>query len=340
MFLKKFFSKEPSSLFNKGKKYFADERYAESRHLAMEAMQLASEVGGSPALCNEIEALIAETGKHLALLNLTEAERALRLGEFDKAGEHIMLATDFSSDPSVIEKIHKFRGQLTEKDEPLSDPGQGLSNCSGCQTGSPSTNHETTVNAEHLSFYDRFELMVQPLPADLPGRYLATGKRFAEGYVMLHDGDEIGGRIIYEDLMRENETDILCYEMALIHHKNENISECESFFRKGLLLNEENPLCNIGLVQLLAETGRNDEAIQLLHSMIAKDIVIDQATILLGDIFLIQGDESQAIETFSRALDYPGVQRIAAERLVNYLASIGKNEDARFIFKRFLKGCK
>ena len=157
---------------------------------------------------------------------------------------------------------------------------------------------------------------------------------------MLHDGDEIGGRIIYEDLMRENETDILCYEMALIHHKNENISECESFFRKGLLLNEENPLCNIGLVQLLAETGRNDEAIQLLHSMIARDIVIDQATILLGDIFLIQGEESQAIETFSRALDYPGVQRIAAERLVNYLASIGKNEDARFIFKRFLKGCK
>ena len=191
-----------------------------------------------------------------------------------------------------------------------------------------------------MSLYEQFELMVQPHPGALPSRYLAARKKYAEGYVRLQDGKESEGRKIFEDLIRETEDDILCYEIALICHKNGNIPECESYFRKGLSYNKKNPLCCIGLVHLLTETGRNPEAVQFLNLMIENEIIVDHSYILLGDVLQILGDEPLALEKYSLALLHPGAQKIAAERMVRLLTVLGKNDEAEVIFKRFLKGCR
>jgi hypothetical protein len=73
--------------------------------------------------------------------------------------------------------------------------------------------------------------------------------------------------------------------------------------------------------------------------MIEKRILADQAMVLLGDVYLLSGDDNKAIESYSSALAIPKIARAAAEKLIPLMESQGRSEEASYLFKKFLKGC-
>ncbi|RQW77092.1 MAG: hypothetical protein EHM51_02370 [Geobacter sp.] len=337
MFFTKFFTRDYRSYMDKGEKHFAEERYADARNAFLEALhKLEDSVGDSEAKA-AIDRRIVDTGNRLGLLNLAEAEYAIARGEVAKAEEHLGLVLELAEDPVTRTKAENLVGSITSPAAPVQSPPTAH-NCSGCspQTGAIS---EEDHSHDHLSGEERFELLVQTLPEDLPQRYVALGGRFADAYLLVHDGEEKAGTAILEELLSEQDNDILLYELALISHRAGNAADCEAYFRRALTINGTNPLCCLGLVQLLADTGRLTECIPLLNSMIDREMLLEQAIIFLADVHQNLGNEEAAMGGYTKALAFPGAAKAAAERLVVLLQKQGRSEEAAYVAKKYLKGC-
>ena len=142
-----------------------------------------------------------------------------------------------------------------------------------------------------------------------------------------------------QELLEKGANDILLYELALIAHGAGNCDGCEQLLRRAIASNADNPLCYLGLVQLLADSGRLTDALPVLDYMIDRGMLLEQAIIFSGDVYQKLGDDDQAIQGYSRALTYPGAAKAAAERLIPLLGKQGRMEEATFIGKKYLKGC-
>ena len=95
----------------------------------------------------------------------------------------------------------------------------------------------------------------------------------------------------------------------------------------------------MGLVHLYSETGRMEEALQLLERMVASDVMPEQATLMQGDLYAALHDESRAVESYSKLLAAPKFAKESAERIIPILQSQGRDEEAKFLFKKYAKGC-
>ena len=257
MFFTKLFSKDYRTYMDKGEKHFADERYADARYAFLEALRrLESTAEGGGEVRAAIERRIVDTGNRLGLLNLAEAEYAMTRGDVTKAEEHLGLVLELAEEPAIRGRAEKMIGSAGSADEPEHSPRMAQNqNCSGCASQSGTISVEEHSH-DHLSDEERFELLVQTLPGDLPRRYTVFGGRFSDAYLAIHDGEDEAGAAILEDLLSEKDDDIILYELALISHRAGNATACEAYFRRALALNGTNPLCCLGLVQLMADTGR------------------------------------------------------------------------------------
>ncbi len=340
MFFKKLFGKDWRHYQEKGEKYFEEERYIDARHAFEEALQkIDGEGEGNGAAAEEIKGYLEEIGNRLGLMNIAEAEHAVGRDDFAKAEEHLRLALELAKDPSVREKAEGLMGSLIPAAAPSQPQHAQHHSCSGCGTETVAAAKHEPFPDEHLSAQERFELLVHPLPGDLPQRYVAMGEKFAEGYLLVHDGKENEGRRIFQELLEDGESDILLYEIALINYRNGHVEVSEQQLRGAMADNDANPLCHLALVQLLADTGRLAECIPLLNHMIDNQLLVEQAVIFLGDIYQGLGKEEDALQTYSNALNYPTAAKGAAERLVTILQKQERLEEAAFLAKRYLKGC-
>jgi len=95
----------------------------------------------------------------------------------------------------------------------------------------------------------------------------------------------------------------------------------------------------LSLAQLFTETGRLEEAAVLLKDMMDRTILLEQSLILLADVYTIKGDHENAITLLSSGIQIPALKKAAAERLVAILSSQGRDDEAAFLFKTYLKGC-
>ncbi|HEY6873481.1 MAG TPA: hypothetical protein VI298_12230 [Geobacteraceae bacterium] len=339
MFFKKLFGKDWRHYLEKGKKYLDEEHYADARHAFEEALQkIGGEGEGNSAVAKEIKGYLHEAGNRLGLLNIAEAEHAAGRGDFAKTEEHLRLALELAEDQAIREKAEELMGSLT----PAAVPAQirhTHHSCSGCGTEAEAAGEHETFTADHLSAHERFELLIHPLPGDLPQRYAAMGEEFSRGYLLVHDGNEREGEKIFRDLLADGESDILLYEMALINFRDGHVDISEEQLRRAIAINDANPLCYLTLVQLLADSGRLTECIPLLNYMIDHQLLIEQAVVFLGDVYLNLKNEPQAMECYSKGLAYPSAAKAAAERLVTLLQKQERLEEAAFLAKRYLKGC-
>jgi len=338
MFFKKLFSKDYRSCLEKGEKYFSEERYAEARHEFLEALQKLSDTPAEDEGAEaKIRSLLAETGNRLALMNLSEAEHAMNRGDFPKAEEHLELIAELAVDETIKGKAERLKGRLNP--DTFSVAAQEAPHgCSGCTTGDADASGNDYI-PDYLSAQERFELLMQTIPADLRERYAGLGEKFAAGYLMVHGGEEEAGARILQDLLKEGENDILLYECALTYFKAGNLAECERLLRRAFDFNNENALSCLGLVQLLTDTGRLEESLPILGHMIDKHLLLEQSLLFLGDVHQGLGNDDAAMESYSKALTYPHASRAAAERLIPLFERHGRGEDAAHLAKRFLKGC-
>jgi Tfp pilus assembly protein PilF len=127
--------------------------------------------------------------------------------------------------------------------------------------------------------------------------------------------------------------------MALLKYESGDVSACQRLLTRAVSLNPLNPLAAVSLVHLHIEAGKLDNAMLLLQRMITDDVVTEQALLMQGDLYVMLQNESDAIECFSRLLQFPKTAKPAAERLIPILQKQGRDNEAEFLFKKYAKGC-
>jgi predicted negative regulator of RcsB-dependent stress response len=308
MFLKKLFKfgKDYNHYLEKGDRCLADERFADARNAYGEALEKL-EASGDSAIA-EIEAVrqkIALTGNMLGRLNLVEAEYAISSGDRKKAEEHLRIIMDLADDATLRENSERLLAELSSENHEVS-PVEGGHSCSsredrGAKTGSD--DHHDMDDA--ITREDRLALYFHSLPEDLPERYAGMGEEFARACLLNLEGNGEGALQVFEELSADTENDILNYEKAILYFHKGDSGKCEHLLLKAIGLNPGNSLCNLGLVQLYIETGREPEALQVLERMIASDLIPEQARLMQGDLYAHLQDESNAVESYSRLLTPP-----------------------------------
>jgi len=341
MFFSRFFSKDCSQLKAKGDRLFAADHFAEARHLYLEALEKSGTAGAQSEEELYLRSQISRAANRLAELNIAEAEAAMRSGNAAKGAEHLRLSLELADDVSIREKAAALletsvNVNQNDKAEDKSHKSHGCSSCSSAASTGTEL-HEPT--AEHLSAAEQFQLLVNTLPGDLTQRYCQLGEKFASAYLLSHTDNAGGALALMKELLSSDENDIILYEIALLYFRGGDAAACEKFLKRALDVNSTNPLCYLGLSQLYIDGARYSEAADILATMLEREILPEQATVMLGDVHTLQGNSAQAIEIFTAALNSPALMKVAAERLVNILATQGREEEAAYLAKNYLKGC-
>jgi len=342
MFFSKIFKKKDHLHFlAQAGKHLAAERYADARVDFLEAQSRCPAEAAEEQ--RQIQQGIAQAGNHLAELNLEEGAHALNAGELNKAFDNFTLARQLADDPKLRARAEAGLKQL---DEPQQAPpavapkaaAHGGSSCASCKdTGHGAVELEDQDSGMHEE--DRFFLLVQPLPGDLPRRYAALGEKFVHAYLLIHEGNDAKALPILQEMLLSSENDIVIYEVALIMYRAGRAHECEELLNRSLRLNPSNATSYLALVHLHADARRFPEALSVVSRMLELGILPDQAQLMLGELHEASGDQTAALEAWSKALELPSVARPAAERLIPLLAGQGREAEAKFLAKKYLKGC-
>ena len=345
MFFSKIFKKKDHLHYlAQAGKYLAAERYADARADLLEAQSLCPAEAGEEA--RQIREGLSLAGNRLGELNLDEGGHALCAGELQKAFDHFTLARELADDPKLWARAE---AGLKKLDQPQTAPaapesaaksgGHGGGSCASCQDGASQAPLPPEEDGAGMHEEDRFFLLVQPLPGDLPVRYAALGEKFVHAYLLIHDGNDAQALPILQEMLLSNENDIVIYELALIMYRAGRAHECEQLLNRSIRLNPANAASYLALVHLKAEARRFPEAIGLVSRMMQLGVLHDQAQFMLGELHEAAGDEAAALEAWSRALELPSVAKPAAERLVPLLAGQGREAEAKYLVKKYLKGC-
>lgn len=347
MFLKKIFAKKDHRHYiAQGEKYLADERFADARTSFQDALEkMPADAAEERAT---LEGRLRTINDSLARLNLKEGEGALNGGDAERAREYFTFAFELAVDAQIREMAEKQLGSLSavSKDS-LSKNNKhhhgGGSHCGSCHDTSGGTSQNEEVSAEdsasQLSDDDRFHILTQMLPEDLPARYAAMGEKFAAAYLKIHDGDDAGAFPILEELFRNSPNDVVMYELALIMYRAQRLGDCEGLLKQALAANPRNSLAYFAWVHLCANTGRFPEAIKTLENMLELGLMPHQAKLMLGEVYAASGDREAALGHWSEALAVKATEKAAAERLVPLLGEMGRQQEAQFLAKKYLKGC-
>lgn len=332
-----FFKKDPSHYKERGDRLFQEGSYADARHAYEDAFNLLKP-GSSPEMGAYLEERIRSAGNQLALMNMQEAAHSLQAGNIAKAMEHAELAFEQAEDDAIRVNAKAFMEKIEIPDTPESPRSHGHS-CGTCSTPHQSTAITPETTTDFLPLMDRFELLIQPLPGDLTARYRQMGERFAYAYIAVHDERTQEGYSIFRELAKEQQSDILEYEIAILDFQSQRFSDCERRLGSALRINPGNPLCHLAMVQLMIETGRLPNAVAMLENMIASGHLADQALIMLGDLLVMTGDTERAMSRYSEALAIPSVAKIAAQKAIPVLNAAGRTAESQALAKRYLKGC-
>lgn len=342
MFLKKLFAKKNYlDCEQKGDKLYALERYADARIEFTEALELL--VATTPVNLQiereRIQEKLLAIGHHLALLNIREAKFAFSSGEVEKAEEYLELAAHFSQDPEINREIAELISEDKLKVMPVTKT-KGAHGCATCTPHDvqPAVNTESSLYS--LSNSEQFELLVAPLPEDLPKRYRNLGEEFANAILSGHAGDHAAAYKTYAQLHQASPSDIYLYEMAVIKAQAGAIRETEKLLKDALEINSGNSLCCLSMVQLYSDQRRYGEARSLLERMQNDGVMGKQVLLMLGDTAMAVGDSTGAEEFYRQALAEKELASTAAERLLPILEQTGRHQEREFLAKKHCgKGC-
>jgi len=341
MFFKKFFSKSFEQMLTKGDSLFKDGHYADARQYFFDALEKIQHSANEELDRSQIHTMIAKCGNILAEMNISEAEAAISSGNSQKAAEYLELSLELADDVIIKEKAEELIFSLTQLSTNVNDKSESAQKhaCSSCSSSHQHTPETPHILPDHLHSLEQYQLFINTLPGNLPQRYASLGEEFAEAYMLAHSDNISEALNKFRQLLSTDKNDIILYETAILEYKDGRSDVCESLLREALKLNAENPVCNLSLAQLFVDSGRLDEAVALLKSMMERVILYDQSLVMLADVYTIKGDQESAINLLSSGLLMPALKKASAERLVSILASQGRDEEAAYLVKTYLKGC-
>lgn len=274
----------------------------------------------------------------LAERNLNEAESAFSRGETTKAIDHLELVKTLTHDHELREKAEKLllSFSLPEDDNAVLITPSSCSSCAGSAAGECG---DTPHSESSLPLSEYYELLIQQLPPDQYQRYTGLGEKFAVAYSAASRDEHQEAFEALDNCANSLPEDIYLYERGKVLHRLGNDGEAEQDFRAAIGLNRANSLPWLALALLLRENNRFDDAAITVETMVAEQIMPEQALLLRADIFEATGDHEAAVHSYVELLQTP-YAHAAAEKLYGLLLDMGRQSDAAVILKKYLnKSC-
>jgi tetratricopeptide (TPR) repeat protein len=292
----------------------------------------ADDAGG--ALKTVFSERIANANRGLAERNLFEAECAYSRGDVDKAIDHLELVITLTYDPALREKAEIM---LLDFSQPGSEHVEqiSVSSCASCAGSSPSESADSMHPDVSLPLLEYYELLIQQLPADQYRRYAGLGEDFAYAYIAASRDEHREALSGFENCSDTLPQDIYCYEKGKVLHRLGNDPEAEQHLRTAVQVNRTNSLAWLNLALVLMESKRFQDALTTIETMIAEQIMPEQALLLRAEISEVSGDHEAAVNQYVELLQTP-YARAAAEKLYGVLMEIGRQNDASAIYKKYL----
>jgi tetratricopeptide (TPR) repeat protein len=337
-FISRFFSKSPSDLLAKGDRYLESDSFFDARTCYEDGVRLCSGEDSGGDLKTLLLERIDTANRGLAERNLYEAEHAHARGDAGKAIDHLELVKTLTHDPAIREKAELL---LRNYSQPDSDHREqvSISSCASCAGSSGSECSDSTGSDDSLSPREYYELLIQQLPVEEYQRYAGLGEDFAHAYIAASRDEHHDALSGFERCFDTLPHDIYWYEKGKVQHRLGNDDEAEQHLRMAVQLNGANSLAWIALALLLRENNRFQDALVILESMVAEQIMPEQALLLRADICEATGDHEGAVNQYVELLQTP-YARAAAENLYGILMETGRQSDAAVIFKKYLnKSC-
>lgn len=282
---------------------------------------------------------IDTANRGLAERNLNEAECAYSRGDAEKAIDHLELVKTLTGDPALCEKANRL---ILSYAQPESDYAvqPDMSSCASCAGSSGSGCSEETLHSDDsLPLMEYYELLIQQLPGDQCQRYAELGEDFAHAYIAASRDEHHEALTGFENCFDTVPHDIYLYEKGKVLHRLGNDREAEQNLRKAIELNGTNSLAWLTLVLILQENLRFQDALSAIETMVAEQIMSEQALLLRADIYEAMGNHDGAVNLYVELLQTP-FARAAAEKLYAILLETGRQGDAAVVFKKYLnKSC-
>lgn len=311
--------------------------YFDARTCYEDGMRLCSGEAGSDLKTVLLERIDMANCK-LAELNIREAGFAHARGDVVKAVDHLELVKDLTTDRSLREQAEALLREFSQPDRDSGTP-VAVSSCSSCSGSSCGDSTESVPADDSLPVAEYYELLLQQLPGDEHRRYAALGDGFAHAYIAASRDSHAEALAGFERCADTLPRDIYCYEKGKVLHRLGNDREAEEHLRMAVQSNPANSLAWFNLALVLCESGNLNEAQNTIETMVAKNILPEQALLLRVDIFDATGNHEDAVNLCVELLQTP-YAHAAAEKLYGILQKMGRVNDAAVIFKKYLnKSC-
>lgn len=330
----RFFSKSPSDLLIRGDKLMESDRFFDARTTYEDALALCSgkveEIEMKAVFVSRIE----DANRKLAELNIYEAEFASSHGDIAKAIEHLELVKTLTYNPKLREKAEKL---LLELVVPVDERAASVvsSSCSSCSTSGGGC-ADDLHSEEYLPLLEYYELLIQQLPSDQYQRYTQLGEEFAYAFSAASRDEHEEALAGFENCADLLPPDIYHYEKGKALHRLGNDTEAEQHFRIAIEQNRDNSLAWLSLALLLQEQHRLQDAVVVVETMIAKNLMPEQALLMRAAIYEAAGEVESAINHYVQLLETP-YATVAAEKLYPLLLDTNRKGDAETILKKYLK---
>jgi tetratricopeptide (TPR) repeat protein len=337
-FISRWFSKSPSDLLTKGDRYMESDSFFDARTCYEDGLRLCSADDAGCALKTVFSERIDTANRGLAERNLFEAECAYSRGDVDKAIDHLELVITLTYDPALREKAETL---LLDFSPPESDHGgqSSVSSCASCAGSSASESADSMHPDDSLPLLEYYELLIQQLPADQYRRYAGLGEDFAYAYIAASRDEHREALSGFEKCSDTVPHDICSYEKGKVLHRLGNDSEAVQHLRTAVQLNRTNSLAWLTLALVLRESKHFQDALATIETMVAEQIMPEQALLLRAEICEASGDHEGAVNQYVELLQTP-YAHAAAENLYGVLMETGRQNDAAVIYKKYLhKSC-
>lgn len=333
----KLFSKSPSELLAKGDRYLESDSFFDARTCYEDGLKRCKGEDSASDLTKIFQEKIDIANYKLAELNLREADFCYSRGDIGKAVDHIELVKTLTYDAAIREKaemiLHMCRSTDSNPEEQTSSKS-----CGSCSSSIASESADTGHYDESLPPMEYYDLLIRQLPAEEYQRYSELGEDFAYAYIAASQDRHEEAFTRLQQCTGTVSQDIFCCEIGKILHRLGDDLESEKYLRKALQLNRSNTLIWLNLSLLLIDSGRLEESIQILDTMIAEGLMREQAMLMRAEILEATGDHEGAIKQYTPLLTTP-YARSAAEKLHGLLLLTGRHNDAAVIFKNYLGKC-
>ncbi|HBA73296.1 MAG: hypothetical protein A2X82_11885 [Geobacteraceae bacterium GWC2_55_20] len=335
--LSRLFSKAPADLLAKGDRYLESEAFFDARTCYEDGLKRCSDTDSENDLKLTFQQRIEAANLKLAELNLSEARFAFSRGDTVKAIDHLELVKTLTYDVSVREKAEAMLNECSVAD---GAPAEQVK-ASACGTCSHTTGvdcADSPQDDDSLHPMEYYDLLIRQLPAEQYHRYVKLGEDFAYAYVAASQDRHEDALTRLEQCAGTVDQDIYCCEIGKVLHRLGKDLEAEQYLRKALQHNRSNTLIWLNLAMLLIDSGRVAECMQVLDTMIAEELMPEQAMLMRAEILEASGDLDGAIDQYTPLLSTAYV-RSAAEKLYGALLAAGRQNDAAVIFKKYLGKC-